>query len=166
MDIESYKKMLEAAHRDLESAMEQQEEVEKRISSLKQTIIALDRVCRAEAKTENALGIDIHAVQGMGFTGRCREVMKTAENPMTPVEVRDQLVRMGLDPNKYMNLMASVHRVLKRLLENHEIVKLTRPADGETVYFRTPIYRRRRRGNWIQRATRTETKDEGSGSVA
>lgn len=48
----------------------------------------------------------------------CRAVLKKATNPLTPVEVRDELKVLGYDIAKHKNIMASVHSVLKRLAES------------------------------------------------
>lgn len=143
MDTESYRNMLEAARHDLEAAMEKREEIDKTISSLKQTIIALSRLCSNYKEWTERVGVDISSIESFGITDQCREAIRTSNKDMTPVEVRDQLVRMGLNPDKYTNLMASVHRILKRLLENQEIVKITR-QDGETAYLQKPLRAHRR----------------------
>ncbi len=142
MDTRAYANMLEAARSDLEAAMEQREEIEKKISGLKQTIIALTRLTGSNKATLYGLGA--HFFEDLGITDQCREVIRTAGKPMTPVEVRDQLVRMGLNPDKYTNIMASVHRILKRLEESKEIFKVTR-EDGQTAYRQRIVYRRKLR---------------------
>ena len=41
--------------------------------------------------------------------------------PMTPVEVRDRLLAIGIDVSKYANDLAAVHTILKRLNVSGEL---------------------------------------------
>jgi hypothetical protein len=51
----------------------------------------------------------------LGLTDAIRYVIQHARKPMTPVDVRDELLKRYCDPADYRNLLASVHTVMKRL---------------------------------------------------
>jgi hypothetical protein len=51
----------------------------------------------------------------LGLTDAIRYVIQHAGKPMTPVDVRDDLLKRYCDPEDYRNLLASVHTVMKRL---------------------------------------------------
>src|SRR5215469_13777837 len=61
--------------------------------------------------------------------------------PLTPVEVRDRLVRQGFALTKYSNPLATIHSVLKRLAKQGYLVEgrkgdkpaLQRPAISQSL---------------------------------
>jgi hypothetical protein len=54
-------------------------------------------------------------IQQLGLTDAIRYVIQHAGTPVTPVEIRDDLLKRYCDPEDYRNLLASVHTVIKRL---------------------------------------------------
>jgi hypothetical protein len=68
----------------------------------------------------------------LGITDACREALKIAGEPLTPIQVRDRIVDINPDLAKQSNLMASVHTVLKRL-EPKEATALT-DKEGKLFY--------------------------------
>src|SRR5688572_31183109 len=54
-------------------------------------------------------------IQQLGLTDAIRYVIQHAGKPVTPVEIRDDLLKRYCDPEDYRNLLASVHTVMKRL---------------------------------------------------
>lgn len=131
---EEYKKTLDAARAELEALVEQREEIERRISQLKQAIVALSPL--GQDGERSAFGIDLTTlnieIPAFGITDACREVLKSADQPLTPLEVKARLVQMNPEFAKQKNLMASVHTVLKRLVPNEARSFINN--DGETVY--------------------------------
>jgi hypothetical protein len=128
-----YKVILEQAKKDLLSGQEalgkcfkQQEEIEKWITGLRQTIAALSRMLDEEFVEEDA----------MGLTDAIRTVFrdKLGSGTLIPTEVRDYLVTIGYDITKYGNVMASVHSVINRLLDKGEIAVAGTRADNKTAY--------------------------------
>jgi len=57
----------------------------------------------------------------LGLTDAIRYVIQHADKPMTPVDVRDELLKRYCNPEDYRNLLASVHTVMKRLTGAGEI---------------------------------------------
>ena len=80
-----------------------------RLSELAQTISTLSRLC------------GIVPTVPWGLTEACRTVLRNAGGPMTPVEVRDRLLGIGVDLSRYSSDLAAVHTTLKRLNETGEI---------------------------------------------
>ena len=54
-------------------------------------------------------------IRQLGLTDAIRYVIQHAEKPVTPLDVRDELLKRYCDPQDYRNLLASVHTVMKRL---------------------------------------------------
>ena len=69
-------------------------------------------------------------------------VNQTAE-PMSPTQVRDDLVFLGFDIARYANPLAMIHQTLKRLADNHRIHSL-----GEGRYTRTALYDALLKASW------------------
>ena len=57
----------------------------------------------------------------LGLTDAIRYVIQHAGKHLTPVDVRDELLKRYCDPEDYRNLLASVHTVMKRLERAGEI---------------------------------------------
>lgn len=126
-----YKAILEQAKQDLLKGQEalgkclkEQEEIEKWITGLRQTIAALSRMLDEEFIEEDA----------MGLTDAIRHVFSISIGTLIPTEVRDHLETSGYDIKKYGNVMASVHSVINRLKDRKEIVEAGSRADGKTAY--------------------------------
>jgi hypothetical protein len=69
----------------------------------------------------------------MALSDAIREVLKASGQPMNSLQVRDGLIRMGIDiENKYTSPLAVIHKALKRLDGKREVKRGT--ADGKTTY--------------------------------
>jgi hypothetical protein len=68
----------------------------------------------------------------LGLTDACRLVLRGGL-PMTPVEVRERLLEIGVDLSVYTNDLSAIHTVLKRLNESGEI-RLVPRASGKSAY--------------------------------
>jgi hypothetical protein len=56
-------------------------------------------------------------------------ILRDADRPLTALEVRDRLVAIGFDVDRYSNALASIHTVLKRLYEAGELTERDRAED-------------------------------------
>ena len=54
-------------------------------------------------------------IKQLGLTDAIRYVIGNCGKPITPVEVRDQLLRWYCKDDDYRNLLAAVHTVMKRV---------------------------------------------------
>ena|ERR1700742_1917876 len=127
----AYSQAYEAAKLDLLKQMEKRDRLDQQISKLKQTIKALGELCGAPADEIDKLllleGFAIHPE--MGFTDAIRRLFKIHEEPLSPVEIRDDLLKIGIGRDQ-VNLLSSIHTVLRRMVEAGEIEKTD---DGEFV---------------------------------
>lgn len=127
MDLTDYKKAFAQAHADLEKLVEEREEIDRKISKLKQAIVGL-----APLADEAGDGIRWLFDQEFGITDGIREVLSSAEKPLTPLEVRDRLAPLKPGLTEQANLMASIHTILKRLVPKEAESSTNR--DGDVVY--------------------------------
>jgi len=145
-----YKTALEAAQKDMADLLPQHTAIEKRIALLRQTIATLTALSEDPDPDKERVFIPsgfqravrdavIGTARGMmgtdmALSDAVREVLKASGKPMTPVQVRDGLIHMGIDiGNKYTNPLAVVHKALKRL-DGKDEVKRGKTADRKTTY--------------------------------
>src|SRR5690349_23796356 len=105
MTQDEYRRALQAAVREYEDLGTQRREIDRRLAELAQTIGTLSKL------------LGLTPTVPMGLTDAIRLIMRGGGVPMTPVEVRDRLRGLGFDVSKYVNDLAAVHTILKRLNE-------------------------------------------------
>ncbi len=110
-----YKNELVEAVAELDSLVAAREELETKIAKQKRRVAALHELVEAdEDGPPSSVLVD-------GITDACRTVLRAAEKPLLPIEVRDRVQKLGLPPQ--VNLLASVYTVLRRLKESGEVVE-------------------------------------------
>lgn len=131
-----YRKAYEVAKQELTDLLAQQEYVEKRIVVVRQSIQTLATLCESEgvevkpsAEAEGLLSLsslaaDIRAILGAHVLIWFR-----------PLGVKSELERLGRDLSEYRNPQATIHMVLKRMVESGEIEERT-DDEGKAVYMK------------------------------
>jgi hypothetical protein len=117
MSKDDYKRALDAAIREYEQVSAEHAALDTRLTQLKQSIATLTKLCGYEPTVQ------------LGLTEACRMVLRNAGRPLTALEVRDRLVAIGLDMDRYSNALASIHTVLKRMHEAGEVTERDRGED-------------------------------------
>lgn len=125
MTVESYRSALDAAIKEYEALGEQRREIDRRLSHLAQTIGTLSRL------------LGLSPTVPLGLTDACRLVLRSGV-PMTPVEVRDRLLEIGVDLSVYVNDLSAIHTILKRLNESSEIRLIPRPSGKNAYLWQAP----------------------------
>lgn len=133
MDREIYKRDLEEARRELDDLLKHRQEVDGRIAIVRQNIGYLAplagewgalmdflRVAKREVVARNKR-------EGLGLKGSCLEVLRAADGPLRPGEVRERVEGLG-----HKSSVASVQKTLSRMAENGEAEE--RPKDGKKAY--------------------------------
>jgi len=115
-----YREQITHALRELVEWGERKKEAEQHMAKLRQLIVA-----NANMLPENERGIFIkQAEQSVpsGFTDNIRHLFRVHfPDGLTPVKLRDELVKAGIDLSSQSNPLASIHSVVRRLLESGEI---------------------------------------------
>ena len=104
--------VLDNCQGELERLLEERTHLDERILQLQNKIRHVARMVDVT--------VDDPITQ-LGLSDAIRYVIQHADKPMTPVEVRDELLKRYCDPEDYRNLLASVHTVMKRLERAGEI---------------------------------------------
>jgi hypothetical protein len=120
MTSEDYRTALASAVKEYESLGEKRRAIDDRLAQLAQTISTLTRLLGLVPTTP------------LGLTSACRIVLRGGL-PMTPLEVRERLLGMGVDLSAYSNDLSAIHTVLKRLNEAGEL-RLVPRANGKHAY--------------------------------
>ena len=133
MARETYKQAYATAKLDLLEQLQKRDDLDQKIRKLKQTVKALGELCGAPAEELDKLllaeGFAIDAKPG--FTESIRRLFRIRQAALSPTEIRDDLMKMGVGVEQ-VNLLSSIHTVLRRMAEAGEIEKT------EDAKFRLP----------------------------
>lgn len=133
MARDTYKRTYAAAKLDLLERLQERDALDQQIKKLKQTVKALGELCGAPAEElDKLLLVEGFAIDAKpGFTDAIRRLFRMHQTALSPTEIRDDLVKMGIGVSQ-VNLLSSIHTVLRRMAEAGEI---ERTDDGK---FRLP----------------------------
>lgn len=149
MSNDDYRKALDTASKELQKLLRQKDEIEKRIAKLRQTVASLAALSKDDSEEDDkvyipgaldkAAGYAVATIAAgivgrtIGFTDAVREVLKASGERMTPPEVKDGLLRMGVNLDaKYSNPLAVIHTTLGRLVDNGEVIIV--PKGGKRAF--------------------------------
>ncbi|HZZ16150.1 MAG TPA: hypothetical protein VFE08_09340 [Candidatus Sulfotelmatobacter sp.] len=114
MTKESYKVAFQDAKYELAEAIAElgkiqgrEAALEVRIVELRQSVASLARLCGEKFVEEDELGL----------TDAIRLALKTAGTPVAAAGIRNRIESMGFDVSRHGNILASIHTVLKRLVD-------------------------------------------------
>jgi septal ring factor EnvC (AmiA/AmiB activator) len=99
-----------------ESLEDEKSRTQTRIDRFKASIEALKALCEEEHETRwEGVGERIQKGE-WGIQECCYQVLLEAGHSMTASQILDQLLRNGLEPTRYDNVLAVIHTSLKRLV--------------------------------------------------
>jgi hypothetical protein len=120
MTTDDYRTALQSAIKEYEALGEQRRDIDSRLAQLAQTISTLSRL------------LGLTPTVPMSITDAVRLAMRSGV-PMTPLDVRERLLGIGVDLSAYSNDLAVIHTVLKRLNAAGELRVIPR-AGGKNQY--------------------------------
>lgn len=113
-------------------------EAEERIDRVRQGVLGLAFLANVDLNQTKEKYPDLFEGESsgssqLGITDAIRKAMKSGGNMMTPLEIRDSVY--GINPTiaTHKNPLASIHAVLKRLVDSNEVVTGV-SKDGKTAY--------------------------------
>jgi hypothetical protein len=122
---QQFKQTLETARRTRDELIKKRTEIDRELMQQSRVIAAVSEILGETADSD------------IGITEATLVVIRGADEPMAPTQVRDELRRIGYDIDSFSNPMASLHQVLKRLEEKGEIWA-EKTQDGKKAYVKVP----------------------------
>ena len=115
--------LLSATELELETALRQKAELDRKIAGLRQVIHGLRHMQGAEVPAD---------IEPQGLTASCRAVLRLSLEPLSAAAVKEQLDMSGFDWSNYTSPISAIHTVLKRLVKRGQAVATE--AGGRTRY--------------------------------
>ena len=124
MARETYKQAYAAAKHDLLQQLQKRDDLDQKIRKLKQTVKALGEQCGAPRRRSTSCSWwrALPLTPSPGFTDAIRRLFRIHQTALSPTDVRDDLIKMGIGEGQ-VNLLSSIHTVLRRMAEAGEIEK-------------------------------------------
>lgn len=142
-DDNLYKQTFNAAIKELSDLMERRdeldilrEELNARITKIRRGALALSSLAGEEpqkVKVDYPHLFPELIPSDTGLTDAVRKVLQASDSYMTPVKVRAALQSTGYDIDRYKNILASIHTILKRLTEAKEVIQ---GADNDVTAYK------------------------------
>ncbi len=119
--IDSYRtkrdEELEEARGGLADLFQQKEELEIRIAKQQRRVAALSALVDESEESDQILELNLG-----GLTDVVRSALRAGgPRGLTPTEIRTRLIQLSFPTNEYKNFMASLHSVLRRLVDAGEV---------------------------------------------
>jgi hypothetical protein len=112
-----------AIEAELENLVRARAELDRRIAGFRLAIQGL----------RQTQGLRAHAgLEPEGLTESCRTVLRSAGQPLSVVQVKEQLDSMSFDWSSYSSPISALHTILKRLVNRGQAVATE--ADGKVQY--------------------------------
>ena len=120
----TYKQAYDTAKLDLLAKLQKRDRLNQEIHKLRETLRALGDLCGANPEEIDKLLLaeGFAPDSRMGFTAAIRRLFRVHKAPLSPIDVRDDLLKIGIGRGQ-VNLLSSIHTVLRRLTEAGEIEK-------------------------------------------
>lgn len=124
MARDAYKQAYETAKLELLQLVQKRDQLDQKIRKLRQSIKPLGELSGADPEEINKLLLMEGFVSDsqMGFTNAIRRLFRIHKTPLSPPEIRTDLLKMGIGQDQ-VNLLSSIHTVLRRMVEAGEIEK-------------------------------------------
>lgn len=132
------KKTLEQAKSELRDLLKKRDEIDRRLKGLVQVIDGLGTLGEKPQENDELAPIIAALSAGLqassGFTDTVRAIINHSSGPITPVEIRDELVAAGFEGKSLKGILINVYTVISRLKKNDEIVEVSK--GGKPAYQR------------------------------
>ncbi|MGC2697743.1 MAG: hypothetical protein WA738_18295 [Candidatus Angelobacter sp.] len=122
MAQDAYKQAYATAKLELLQKLQKRDDLDQQIRKLKQTVKALGDQCGAPPEEiDKLLLVEGFAIDAKpGFTDAIRRLFRIHQIALSPTDIRDDLVKMGIGVDQ-VNLLSSIHTVIRRMAEAGEI---------------------------------------------
>jgi hypothetical protein len=130
-----YQKAYESAKQELADLLAKQQELQRRMVLVRQSLQTLAGLCESEAVQFEPSAEAAYLLEQSSLADEIRTVLKAASPAsLRPNQVKCSLERLGHNLTEYQNPQATIHMVLKRMAESGEVHVTTIPQDGKKTY--------------------------------
>jgi len=130
-----YQKAYDSAKQELADLLAKQQETERRIVLLRQSLQTLAGLCESEGVEFSPSTEASYLLEQSTLADEIRTVLKAASPEfLRPRHIKFALERLGHDLTEYQNPQATIHMVLKRMAESGEVQEKALPHDGKKTY--------------------------------
>ena len=130
-----YQKAYESAKQELADLLAKQQEVERRMVLVRQSLQTLASLCESEGVQFDPSAEASYLLERSSLADEIRTILNAASpGSLRPNQVKCALERLGHDLTEYQNPQATIHMVLKRMAESGEVQENTIPQDGKKTY--------------------------------
>jgi hypothetical protein len=123
MSDRQYELLLVTARRDLKKAYRDREDLDRKIAMLRQTVVSLGALCKEDSPLEDFK--QWWSPRGKNLTDAVTNAICGSQTPVTVTEIRNILEDLGYRFQS-SNPQASIHSIIKRLIEQKLIAKAAR----------------------------------------
>ena len=135
MTSTDYQKAYESAKQELADLLAKQQEAERRIVLVRQSLQTLAGLCESEGVEFTPSTEASYLLENSTLADEIRTILKAAwPEFMRPRHIKFALERLGHDLALYQNPQATIHMVLKRMAESGEVQETSLPRDGKKTY--------------------------------
>jgi hypothetical protein len=114
------------------SQINRRTELETELVEVRNRIAHLDEVLAHLAPLAD-ISVDPNSIAGLGLTDAIRKILVTADDKMTAQDIRKRLVELDYDLSGLTAQMASIYKILSRLVEDSKEVDREK-EDGRVYY--------------------------------
>ena len=132
MEKVNYRLALQAAMTEQSELFEERRRIDSRLTTLKTTIEGLAAL--VNDKPAEPAQISDELLVGSGITGAIRIVLMHSTVPLSPTQIRAELVKKGFDLSDYASEMTVIHNTLKRLESQGELLTVKDSSDKVIAY--------------------------------
>jgi hypothetical protein len=136
VDNKAYRKAYQDAASELEALLRDQELIEERILGLRQTMNALAvLISQHEGKDKNFMEwahASLQEILDTSITQDIQRVVSLSPHPLTAMEIRTELNKLGGSLAEQSNPLATIHAILNRLSESGRVVECVK--DGKKAW--------------------------------
>jgi hypothetical protein len=134
-ETSDYKRAYESAQKEFKALLDAARQTEKRLLVVRKSIQTLRELCESEGVEVEPSEEAADMLENSTLAEEIRTILK-ARHParLRPNEVKNELVKLGHDLSAYQNPQATIHMVLKRMVESGEVVETISPEDGKKSY--------------------------------
>ena len=125
MPKDDYKQPLKALQVELEDLLAKRAEIDRRIVKVRQAIVSLAHLSGEDHASSELRNLSQEEIEStflepkLRLVDALRWILKAAGKPLTPLEVRNELEKLGYDISK-TSLLSSIHITLGRIAEAGE----------------------------------------------